>query len=53
MRETIFIIVLYVVIMPLFMLLLSFLFRLNFIAMLIAFITFRVFLYIMDKLSED
>ena len=51
-KETIFIIALYVIVAPLVILLLSFLFKLNFVVMLTSFITFRVCLYICDKIIE-
>lgn len=52
MKATIFIIALYVIVAPLVILLLSFLFKLNFVVMLTSFITFRVCLYICDKIIE-
>lgn len=47
-----FVIILYVIISPLLVLLLSYLLKLNFIVMLISFIVFRVNLYICDKIIE-
>lgn len=47
-----FVIILYVIISPLLMLLLSYLLKINFIVMLISFIIFRVNLHICDKIIE-
>ena len=47
-----FIIILYVIISPLLILLLSYLLKLNFIVMLFSFIVFRVSLHICDKIIE-
>lgn len=50
MKETFFIVALYVIIAPLFMLLMSFLFKLNFIIMLTSFIIFRIIWYVFEKI---
>ena len=47
-----FVIILYVIISPLLILLLSYLLKLNFIVMLFSFIVFRVNLHICDKIIE-
>lgn len=51
-KATILIIALYVIVAPLVILLLSFLFKLNFIVILTSFIIFRVYLYIYDKIIK-